>query len=218
MSTVSSNENGTFLDMLQTAAQSGNKDMERAMYQSMANALNPSLLEYSRGGGIETRVNKANIANQQRQNNQENTALWNAGMAPDASLSGGWSPVVKQGPRAKGGAGISMAASLTQQRAPMKNRWQEIQDHAQMMQKTASEGRLRNQLDLEKAQQEQKLKLQMLQRLMAQFKSGKGSRGGEGYTSQIFNNAGAPQVVRLPNKEAGQGQQMLMQLLSKFGG
>lgn len=212
---------GDFMNILQTAMQSGNKDIERAMYQSIANSMNPSLMEYVRGGGIEQRVNRANLENQQRQNQEGQLTANKGGMEADPSGSGML--------RAKGagrlntsgsssGSGIGTSALKPAGGQPDKNYQRDMQDFERSMYESGQVGKQQNALSIDKQRQEQALKMEMLQKIMMQFKGGRGSGNGAGYTEQIFNNAGAPQVVRLQNQDSGQNQQMLMQLLSRFGG
>lgn len=157
---------------------------------------------------------------EQNYRNMEMAAMMaKAGLTPDAGMSGNFAQSPESNNKSSGG-GLSMSPALMGRNpsAPLRNRQQELLDFEHGMAQDRARGRLENSLSLEKQRQEQKLKMEMLQKLMMQFRGGSGGGGGEGYTSQIFNNAGAPQVVRLPNKEGGKQQQMLMQLLSKFGG
>lgn len=216
-------DTGDFNLMLQSAAATGNKDMERAMYQTIANSLNPSLMEYVKGGGIEQRVKWANIANEQKDVREQQMMANKMGMMNDESGSGRLIPIDKM--MRDPGQGKYSAGSQVQkqqaEKAPQgggRNRWQEDRDFERGLAQNAQRNNQSLQFSQKQAQQDQAMKLKMLQKIMSQFKSG-GSQGGqEGYTEQIFNSAGAPEVVRLRNKDGGQQQQMLMQLLSRFGG
>ena len=204
---------GTFLNMLNSSIRSGNQDMERASYESMANTLTPSLMEYL--NNIPQRVRQANVSNEDRQNRSEQAEYLKAGLTRDPNLSGGLVPRGGGGgaPRQFGG-GISPASSIPA-RSGGKDYWTQDQEFQRSLNQDRVRQSQQNSLDLNKSQQEQDIKLKMLMKLMSSMGgSGGGGRGGDGYTEQIFNNAGAPQVVRLQNRQPGQQSQMLAQLLS----
>lgn len=150
-----------------------------------------------------------------------------AGIKPSSAFSG-LSPMPERAPINMNGlgggggvGGVHVGPKLSPTNSNGRNR-PNTGDLNQDLQRSLYENRMRtnqqNQLDLEKQRQEQALKMEMLQKIIGQFKASTRRGGGEGYTEQIFNNAGRPQVVRLKNQEPGQQEQMLMQLLSRFGG
>lgn len=141
-----------------------------------------------------------------------------AGLIADPSGSGAYMKP-REVNNASMGGGIEDMFARSPGGQPSKNYQQDMLDFERSLYEDRARGSQQNSMDLERQRQEQKLKMEMLSKLMMQFRGGsQGSSGGAGYTEQIFNNAGRPQVVRLQNQQAGQQQQMLMQLLSRFAG
>lgn len=112
-----------------------------------------------------------------------------------------------------GGAGITQSLGIPQGQGG-QDYWRQDFEFGRQLGRQKQSGDQQISMDEKRMQMEQEIKMQMLSKLMASVGGNGGSSSGDGYTEQIFNNAGAPQVVRLKNRPAGQQSQILMQLLS----